>query len=161
MSPICTPTHISGHTLDLILFPTPVLSSDPPIPNITVFPPDSPVTDHSLLITSLPTLKTNQTSEAYMSRDYSKFVSSKFYLLLTSLLPINLFYSLDPSDSLPLPSSSLTSINNFLFPLSHHSPGHRRYSPWNSADLSSFKRSQRSLERIWRRTGYPDVWTNF
>lgn len=117
VSPISSATHISGHTLDSVLFPSPVLSSDPSPSNTAVLPPESEFSDHSLLLTHIP-FSALPTSPPDICRCYNRFDPSLFSSLCSQFLPLSTLHSLPPNLLSSFLSDALSSINNILFPLS-------------------------------------------
>lgn len=160
LSPITAPTHISGHTLDLILYPAPVLSSDYSPPDIHVFPPDPSFSDHSLILSPLPVPKILEPSSSTCYRNYKNFDPLLFHSLLSQLLPIDFFRSLSPPYIFAFFSRVLSSVNDIVFPPAFRRQTHR-HSPWETNHLIRLKRHQRYLERVWRRSALSADWTAY
>lgn len=93
-APVTSLTHLSGHSLDLLLFPSSVLSSDLTPPNVTVLPPDPSISHHSLLTFFLPFFHTSP-PPSLASRDFRKFKADLFSFLVSNSFP--LFLSLSAS----------------------------------------------------------------
>lgn len=157
--PTPVPTHISGHTLDLAVFPVPVLSSDPIPPKVTVYPPDPVVSDHSLLITSLP-ISSPPVSSLVCYRSYKCYDQATFFSLLSSLFPLSLLNTMPPAEVSPILFDVLSRINDIIFPLIS-STVRAPSDPWMNSHLRLLKRSQRNLERTWKRSGTSTDWSKF
>lgn len=127
--PVVSPSHISGHTLDLMLFPEPVISSDPLPPVIQVFPPDSLISDHSLLLYTLPT-PCSASFHSFSYRHTKFFHPTVFATYVFSILPQLMFYSLSTMDLYTVFHQKLSFINDAMFPLVTRSSSRLLTSPW-------------------------------
>ncbi len=162
VSNITSPTHISGHTLDLVLSPSRNLPTDLPFPNTVVFPPDNSFSDHSFLLITLSfTVALSKSPRRFSFRSFKNFNPIYFSTLISGLLPLSIFHFLEPSELYPYFSNALSSINDHIFPLISVSERCRTRPPWFNAHLSFLKTNQRRDERLWRRSLSDSDWSSF
>lgn len=137
------PTHIKGHTLDLIccsgLSPS----------NCTA--DELHITDHSLLSFSVTLqLSTFKPPRNISFRNIKDIQMDSLSSCIATLTPDS---SSTPDDLVTLYNNGLTNILNSLAPVKSRSVSFTRSAPWFTPDLRSMKAKKRQLERLLRKTG--------
>lgn len=159
---IHSPTHISGHTLDLLLIPSNSSDDNLTAIPITVFPNNHNISDHNLITFSIPHTRPGIRSRTITFRNYKSFDAEMCSMELSRLFDPQLFYYLTPVEIYPFIHEQLSSLNNTVFPvitkrLSPHPPP----PPWYDSHIRSLRRRQRCAERRWRRSRSLESWREF
>ena len=144
---ITLPTHISGHTLDLLL--SPVGSSY--IKDVDVCPIDFRVSDHALILFRL---------DFPAPSSYVKMITYRSYCNLNhDMIGEEIESSLCANNSVGLGASDLVRYYNDFFRslVDRYCPERtkrlivRDDSPWYDSSIASLRRQRRHAERTWRR----------
>ena len=138
------PTHIKGHTLDLIccsgLTPS----------NCTADP--LPITDHFLLSFNV-TLRLSMTKPPRLI-SFRNIKAINLHTLSSTIASIpDPDYSSSPDELVLHYNTSLTSILNSLAPVKTRSVSFAHSAPWFTPELRSIKSKGRQLERLHKKTG--------
>lgn len=144
---ICGPTHISGHTLDLVITPKMVLSPT----NFCTHPIDPNISDHALLTFQLNLPTSSSTVKNITFRNYKN--------LDLDLVRDGINNTLNTTDLLNGDSHHLVSVYNKMFtditsefcPLVNKTIRVRDDAPWYDESVAALRRVRRKAERRWRR----------
>jgi len=146
-----SPTHISGHILDLI-----ITSIDSDLVNhIEVVPVDSSISDHALLVFTINFLRPSTYTKTITMRNYRNIDEEA--------ISHDIQHFLNAVDSTSLASDHLGIIYNDFFRSihDHYCPviekviRVRDNAPWYGSSVKSLRRLRRRLEREWRRLRTP------
>ena len=146
---ISSPTHLLGHTLDLVLSPVGIDC----VVDVEILPIDSLVSDHALITFGLQIARPKAVKKFITFRNYRNVdqdsISSEIesHLIVTDIL--------DPSaEGLTMHyNSSLSAIEEQHFPLITKQILVKTESPWYNHTIASLRRQRRRAERQWRRLG--------
>lgn len=158
-----SPTHIHGHTLDLILAPVQCSSHDLSPPSIHVCPPDSSISDHSLIYFHLDLHRSQSTAQrtTIQFRNTRSFNPDIFAQLISTLLAPHLYHHLEPSALINFFNKQVSVINETIFPLHTKKISARSSPPWFSHQLRLLRRDLRHLERTARLSNQPKDWSSY
>ena len=144
---ISRPTHVSGHTLDLVLSP---VDSDY-ISAVDVAPIDPIVSDHALVTFSLVHSRLSSYCKTIIFRNYRSIDQT--------MIAQEINHSLNTANITALSAEELVSVHNdfFLSIQDRYCPEVvkrvivRDDFPWYDASVASLRRVRRRAERKWRR----------
>ena len=143
------PTHLLGHTLDLVLSPT----GTSHIRDVEVLPVDSTVSDHALLIFSLDTTRPKADKKTITFRSYRNVNQESISDEIRSHL-VEADVPDPTAENLTLHyNGSLASLQEMHFPMITKHILVKPDAPWYDHTIASLRRQRRRAERIWRRCG--------
>ena len=141
------PTHLSGHTLDLVLSPT----GENLVKDVEALPIDNTISDHALLTFTLEISRPRAVKKAITFRSYRgmnpDLISSEIESCFDAVIP-------DPTaENLTQHyNRSLISLNEKHFPLITKQILVKPDSPWYDHTVASLRRQRRKAERKWRQS---------
>ena len=143
------PTHLFGHTLDLVLSP----AGTNYVKDVVGLPVDSSISDHALLVFSLEVVRPRAIRKSITFRSYRNLNQDSLSSEIeSSLVGVDLP---DPTaKNLTLHyNKSLKSLEDRSFPLITKQILVKADSPWYDHTVASLRRQRRKAERKWRRCG--------
>ena len=143
---VSSPTHLLGHTLDLVLSPVGVDC----VVDVEVLPIDSLISDHALLTFCLKTARPKAVKKSITFRSYRNVNQDSISNEIESHLTLTGVQ--DPSaEGLTLHyNRSLKTIEDQYFPLITKQILVKSESPWYNHTIASLRRQRRRAERCWR-----------
>lgn len=141
------PTHISGHSLDLVLAP---IESDY-VEHVEPLPIDKDISDHALIVFSLGIAKPQAVRKSIAFRSYRN--------VNTEGISSDIEHTLNNIDASRLTAESLTthyneffqSLEEEYFPLITKEILVKIDAPWYDHTIAALRRQRRRAERRWRR----------
>ena len=141
------PTHISGHSLDLVLAPT---ESDY-VEHVEPLPIDNDISDHAMIVFSLGIAKPQAIRKSITFRSYRN--------MNTEGISNNIEHTLNNINASHLTAESLTthyndffqSLEDKYFPLVAKDILIKVDAPWYDYKIAALRRQRRRSERRWRR----------
>lgn len=149
LNSINTPTHLAGHTLDLVIHDR----ENNSIKDIVVYPIDYKLTDHSLLTFTYkfpkkdPAICKNIKFRKYKERNVDKLHSD----LTNAFSFINL--NLEPTALVKAFNSTLSALHDNHFPIVEKSIRVKDSNPWFDSSIARLRNERRKAERHWRKCG--------
>lgn len=144
---VSAPTHISGHTLDLVI----TADDTDVIRNVVVFPVDHIVSDHAFLLFEVSMARPAKFRKTITFRSYRNLNVSEAEPIISSNLanamasPQTLMQRVDSYNSV------LTSVRDQFCPLRTKEIIVRDDASWYDHRVASMRRQRRKAERDWRR----------
>lgn len=144
---VTTPTHIAGHTLDLVFSSVQNLEH---VCNLAVWPIDPSVTDHALITfeIDLPKPKTDLISITY--RNYRGICTEDIKKHVNSFIG-GLDFTASCEELVAHHNNFFTSLSNKFCPVVSKKINYRENAPWFDSSIRCLRRNRRKAERRWRR----------
>ena len=141
------PTHLSGHTLDLVMSP----AGTSFVKDIEALPIDNTISDHAPLTFTLEIAKPKAVKKAITFRSYRNINQDSISNEIKSCFEVNVP---DPTaENLTQHyNRSLISLNEKHFPLITKHILVKLDSPWYDHTVASLRRQRRKAERKWRQS---------
>ena len=141
------PTHVSGHTLDLVLSP----SDSDYLTNVDIVPVDPAISDHALVIFLLDFPRPPSYTKTIKFRNYRNIDQTR--------IETEIYLSLNEIDVSALSADHMVEMHRdfFLSTSAYHFPEVvknivvRDDFPWYDSSVVSLRRRRRQAERRWRR----------
>ena len=142
------PTHLLGHTLDLVLSPTGTNF----VKEVEALPIDSAVSDHALLTFTLEVARLRATKKSITFRSYKTVNQDLISSEIESCLVEAELPNLTAKHLTQHYNRSLTSLEEKHFPLITKDILVKPDSPWYDHTVAQLRRQRRKAERCWRRS---------
>ena len=143
---VSSPTHLRGHTLDLILTP----NETSYVRNIDVLPIDTDISDHCPLIFLLKTARPKATKKYITFRSYRNLNHSSLSRDISLKLSVSEVGDLSAMALTDHYNRSLTQLEEQYFPLVTKQILVKSDSPWYDHTIAPLRRLRRKAERKWR-----------
>ena len=140
------PTHISGHTLDLII--TDVNSEDLP-KYITVYPPVPEFSDHSLVLMTADLPVPQRLKKTITFRNFKNADANAVSSFYNDLLTMN-FERLTLNELVETYNDTITNAVNKFCPLKEKTVIIDQTAQWFNSSIAHHRRIRRQAERRWR-----------
>ena len=144
---VLCPTHISGHTLDLVLSP---LDSDF-VRGVDVVPVASIISDHDLVTFDLPCPRPQSHHKIITFRNYGEVDQALIARETERSLSLEHVSTHSAEELVEVYNDFYRSIQNQYFPEIVKRIRVRDDSPWYDSTVASLRRERRRAERQWRR----------
>ena len=139
------PTHIHGHTLDLII----TRLTDETVCDVNV--KDANLSDHKLITLHLPTQRPPLPKREINYRDYKSIDRTEFRKNIESS-PLHRISVGDPVELVKLYNDTLSNILEKHAPLKHKTVILRPLAPWYNEEIHKHKMYVRKCEKTWRKS---------
>ena len=141
------PTHVSGHTLDLVLSP---LDSDF-VRSVDIIPVDSTISDHDLVTFDLACSRPPSYHKTITFRNYGDIDQALIARETERSLSLEHASTHSAEELVEVYNDFYRSIQNQYFPEIVKKISVRDDSPWYDSTVASLRRERRRAERRWRR----------
>ena len=144
---VAGPTHIAGHTLDLIIHD----SNNHSIKNVNTFPIDSKISDHSLITFSYNIPKKHEiVMKNIKFRNYKKLNINNLTNDITSVVS-KINYNLPLTELVDEYNTQLEKLHNKHCPLLNKTVRVDLSNPWYDSTIYNLRIERRKDERKWRK----------
>ena len=141
---MCFPTHLSGHTLDLILAP----AGSEYVKHVEALPIDSDMSDHALILFSLEVMRPHAVKKTITFRSYRNVDNNSIVNDIEHILNVLGVFSLTAEDCTIWYNNFLNSLENKFCPLISKEILVKADAPWYDHTVTVLRRR---AERRWRR----------
>ena len=141
------PTHLSGHTLDLILAPT----GSEYVKHVEALPIDSNMSDHALILFSLEVMRPHAVKKTITFHSYRNVDNNSIVNNIEHILNILDVSSLTAEDCTIWYNNFFNSLENKFCPLISKEILVKADAPWYDHTVAVLRRQRRRAERRWRR----------
>lgn len=140
------PTHIAGHTLDLLITDSSTSCLSP----VTVFPIDINLSDHAIISFALNLPKVSSLKRVIEFRNYSNINQNAISKWISS--KISTFdLSASPEDLVDEYNAMFSAMVDQYFPLIKKTISVRDDGDWFDSSIAELRKARRRAERLWRR----------
>ena len=154
---VSVPTHISGHTLDLILTPE---GSDL-VDHVDVSPIDNNISDHALITFKVEVTRCTTYSKTITFRSYRGLNVREVTTIIEDDLVTTVARGLTSEQCVNSYNDGLASLRDQFCPLMTKELRIRDDAEWYDHRIVSLRRERRRAERRWRRVGTDAARTSF
>ena len=141
------PTHLSGHTLYLILVP----AGSEYVKHYEALPIDSAMSDHALILFSLEVMRPHAVRKTITFRSYRNVDNNSIVNDIEHILNVLNVSSLTTEDCTIWYNNFLNSLENKFCPLISKEILVKADAPWYDHTVAVLRRQRRRAERGWRR----------
>ena len=141
------PTHLSGHTLDLILAP----AGSEYVKHVEALPIDSDMSDHALILFNLEVMRPHAVKKTITFRSYRNVDNNSIVNDIKHILNILDVSSLTAEDCTIWYNNFFNSLENKFCPLISKEILVKADAPWYDHTVAVLRRQHRRAERRWRR----------
>ena len=143
---VCFPTHLSGHTLDLILAP----AGSEYVKHVEGLPFGSDMSDHALILFSLEVMRPHAVKKTITFRSYRNVDNNSIVNDIKHILNILDVSSLTAEDCTIWYNNFFNSLENKFCPLISKEILVKADAPWYDHTVAVLRRQRRRAERRWR-----------
>ena len=150
---VLVPTHISGHTLDLVLTPT---CSDY-VRNVELVPIDCTVSDHGLILFDVDVDRPPSYTKLITFRNYKNINQAEIVEEIRSRLNSVDTAHMSGDQLVAFYCNFFHSVQDMFFPLVTKEIRVKEDGPWYNQTTAVLRRQRRKAERMWRRLRTEDA----
>ena len=152
------PTHIAGHTLDLVISQ----NESESLSNLSVFPIDRNLSDHSLITFNLNIIMSPAEPKQIKFRNYNHIDENSLKIEISQAMTnVNLNQSCN--DLVLAYNNLFSSLADRHFPLIEKTILVKDSKPWFNSNINNLRKERRMAERVWRSLRTPesrDIYNN-